>query len=431
MKTFTLITTILLTASVSLAQYNKIDTSFYSQTLGEEKMVDVYFPPGYDENPDLFYSVIYYLHGWTQNQNDISEMLYYTELLINNNSIQPVIMVCADNSPGPFGGSMYTNSILWGDYEEYMTNDLINWIESSFRAMPSKDHRALLGNSMGGYGAFRYGILYKDKFRALAAAAIAVINLTDSYVEYTRQKIMLENPGASFYYDYYNTGISTMGMFLFCGAFSPNYNTPQTYINPRIVEFTMDENGAYIDTIVQKFKNNSIAHLIHQLSPDDSVGILFGCGSADENIYPCHIAFKDTLNMLGLPYEFYDHSGGHTMPDGFKERALIFIDSLLMPPVLYTGVEEPSNQNIRFGMQSYPNPFDQSINISYTLSELSDVHIHLFDALGTKVKEIDVGQQQSGTHKIHINMLVMPSGVYFIQLYANNLKVTRKVLKIR
>ena len=55
----------------------------------------------------------------------------------------------------------------------------------------------------------------------------------------------------------------------------------------------------------------------------------------------------------------------------------------------------------------------------------------LFDALGTKVKEIDVGQQQSGTHKIHINMLDMPSGVYFIQLYANNLKVTRKVLKIR
>lgn len=52
MKKFTFLIAIILTANLLLAQYNKIDTSFYSEALQEGKMVDIYFPPGYDENPE-------------------------------------------------------------------------------------------------------------------------------------------------------------------------------------------------------------------------------------------------------------------------------------------------------------------------------------------------------------------------------------------
>jgi S-formylglutathione hydrolase FrmB len=335
MKKLTILTTVILAANLLFAQGYHIDTSFYSEALQENKMVDIYFPPGYDENPDMHYSVIYYLHGWFGSQNSMNEMIGIMESLINNGTIEPVIMVGADNSPDPFDGSMYMNSIIWGNYEDYMINDLISWVESSFRAYPSRDHRALLGISMGGYGTFRYGILHKDKFRVLAAAASQVLNLTEAVLDSTRLHVLQQNqPGPPFFYDYYNSGSvsTTQFMFLVFGAFAPNLNTPQTYINPPIVEFPLDENGDYIDTIVMKAKNNSIDHLIHQLYPEDSVGIFFGCGSGDASIYPCHIAFMDSLEMLGLPYEFYDHTGGHIMPAGFKERGLIFMDSLLSPP---------------------------------------------------------------------------------------------------
>ena len=69
MKKLTFLSVILLSTFVIFGQINKIDTSFYSESLQETKMVDVYFPPGYDENPNLYYPVIYYLHGWTGNQN--------------------------------------------------------------------------------------------------------------------------------------------------------------------------------------------------------------------------------------------------------------------------------------------------------------------------------------------------------------------------
>jgi enterochelin esterase-like enzyme len=163
MKKLTIFTALLLIAQSMTGQVNKIDTLFYSTTLDEIKMVDVYFPPGYDENPNLYYPVIYYLHYYTGNQNSMSEMFSSLQNLTNNGTIDPVIMVCADNCPEPFGGSMYVNSIVWGDYETYMTEDLVTWIENSFRAIPDKDHRGLIGHSMGGYGAFRFGILHKDK----------------------------------------------------------------------------------------------------------------------------------------------------------------------------------------------------------------------------------------------------------------------------
>lgn len=150
MKKITLITAIIFTANLLFAQFNKIDTSFYSDALQETKMVDIYFPAGYDENPDLYYPVIYYLHGWLGDQNSMDGMLTWLNSLINNGFIDPVIMVCADNSPDPFDGSWYVNSILWGNYEEYMVTDLVTWVESSFRAMPDRNYRGLLGQSMGG-----------------------------------------------------------------------------------------------------------------------------------------------------------------------------------------------------------------------------------------------------------------------------------------
>jgi len=362
MKKFTLITIILITANLMFAQINKIDTSFYSQALGEEKMVDVYFPPGYDDNPNLCYPVIYYLHAWMGDQNAMGEMLSTVQALINSGTIDPLIMVSADNSPEPFEGSFFVNSELWGNYEDYMINDLINWIDTSFRTIPEKDGRALLGQSMGAYGAFRYGILHKDKFKAFAAHAGIVTFNKDLWLEAARQKVILENqPGPPYAYNYSTDGLFTKGTIIMSGAFSPNANTPQTYINPPVVDFLLDENADYIDSIFQKWQPFDLTQQIKQLSPADSVGIYFGCGTNDNFLlFPANQALNDTLDAMGLPHEFYSHTGNHNMPAGFKHGALIFIDSLLMPPFippnscLPQGIQFSSQEEIDNFQANYP-----------------------------------------------------------------------------
>jgi len=189
-----------------------------------------------------------------------------------------------------------------------------------------------MGQSMGAYGSFRYGILHKDKYRALAAHAGPVDFFDPIFIETIHANVLKENqPGPPYFYDYENSGIWTQITFLGWGAWAPNFDSPQKYINPQIVEFPFDENGIVIDTLMPKARKNNISDLIQQLTPADSVGILYGCGSQDfVKYYPMNVNFKSTLDNLGLPYEFFDHDGGHSMPVGFMERGLIFLDSLLV-----------------------------------------------------------------------------------------------------
>ncbi len=431
MRKITIITAILLTANLLFAQYNKIDTSFFSEALQEEKMVDVYFPPGYDENPDLYYPVIYYLHGWTGDQNSMGQMLYYLQNYINNGTIDPVIMVGADNSPEPFEGSCYMNSIIWGDYEDYIINDLIDWVESSFRAMPDdRNYRAMIGNSMGGYGAFRYGILHKDKFKAFAAHGTSGLSF-DAMIELWIQEVIFENqPGPPYFYDYNIDGSFTKALFLFGAAGSPNLNTPQTYINPPIVEYLLDENAMIIDTVYAKWQAFELSQLIHQLTPDDSVGIYFSCGVNDGFLlYNSHLAMQDTFDLLGLPYEFYSHSGGHNMPISFKYGAYTFLDSLLMPPGPYTGIEPIVHQTASFNMEGFPNPFTNSTTIQFEIGEPGYIELSIYNHLGQQVEILFAGNKKAGRHQTLFNTSKLSSGIYFCRLQAGGEVIVKKMIK--
>jgi S-formylglutathione hydrolase FrmB len=430
MKTFTMLATILLTTNILLGQYNTIDTSFYSEALQETKMVDIYFPPGYDDHPDWNYPVIYYLHAWNADQNTLIEMINPAEYLINNSTIDPVIMVSADNSPVPFNGSMYVNSDLWGNYEDYMIDDLINWIDNNFRTIPEKGARALLGQSMGAYGAFRYGIVHKDKFTVLAAHAGIVTFNKDLWMEPCRQMVILENqPGPTYTYNS-ASGPFTAGTFILSGAFSPNLNSPQTYIEPQVVEFLFDENAGYIDSILVKWQPFDLTQQIKQLSPEDSVGIYFGCGTNDNFLlYPANQALNDTLDALGLPHEFYTHTGSHNMPTGFKHGALIFIDSLLMTPGPYTNIHPISKGENLSVLKNYPNPFYNSTTIQFELSEYSFIELDIWNNHGQQVGLLFAGNKNAGIHQVVFDASTLPRGVYFCTLQVGSEVVVKKIIK--
>ncbi|MFU8843342.1 MAG: alpha/beta hydrolase-fold protein [Bacteroidales bacterium] len=406
--------------------------SFYSEALDEVKNVRIFLPGDYFNYPaDQHYSVIYYLHGWTCNYNNVSEMHAYLQALIAAGTIDPVIMVSADNWVEPFEGSCYVNSILWGNYEEYNINDVINWVDATFRTIPERKGRAMIGQSMGGYGAFRYALKYKDKFCALAANGPS-LNL-QLLVDNIQAKLLTENSGPPYSYSYQGGGPYTRWMFLVSGAGAPNLNTPQTYINPAIVEYPFNEYCEPIDTILQKIYALDIIDLLHNTTPEDSVGIIYCCGMNDEwQLYEANAALADTLDDLGLPYEFYSHTGGHGMPYEFKQRALIFLDSLLMAPTqMALGTENKPEVNQQLSLSTFPNPVSHSASVFCNIPAAGFGRLVLVSHLGKEMHVIFEGVLQSGEQYFGLDTSALPAGVYFVMLQTSQKTLSKKLLKVK
>jgi hypothetical protein len=192
------------------------------------------------------------------------------------------------------------------------------------------------------------------------------------------------------------------------------------------VEFALDEYANYIDTILKKATNNSIAHLLHQLSPADSLGFLYGCGTQDLSHIEPNQALQDTLEMLGLPYEYWEHDGDHTMPPGFKQRALIFLDSLMMGPSVQTGITDPG-QVVAFDV--FPNPFVDQIIISWEVMKEAALEVDLLNTLGQRVRAIHLGPIRPGVHRCTIDLSSEHHGIYFCRLRVGDHWMVRKVVK--
>lgn len=68
--------------------------------------------------------------------------------------------------------------------------------------------------------------------------------------------------------------------------------------------------------------------------------------------------------------------------------------------------------------QNFPNPFNPSTKIKFTVPELSNVIIKVFDVLGNEIETLVNEEKTSGTYEITWFAEELPSGVYFYQLRA-------------
>src|SRR5678809_1349750 len=78
--------------------------------------------------------------------------------------------MCIRDSPDAFtkySGSMYSSSPTTGDWEAYIAEDLVGYVDSHYRTIANRMSRGLGGHSMGGYGTIRIGMKRPDVFSSL------------------------------------------------------------------------------------------------------------------------------------------------------------------------------------------------------------------------------------------------------------------------
>ena len=135
--------------------------------------VPVYVPPGY-EGSIARYPVLYCLAGFTGTGEShlawkgwgesLPERL---DRLIAENSMGPTIVVLPDCFTR-LGGSQYINSSVCGRYDDYLVEEIVPLVDSTFRTKASRDHRGIFGKSSGGFGAIVQSMLHPDVWGAAA-----------------------------------------------------------------------------------------------------------------------------------------------------------------------------------------------------------------------------------------------------------------------
>jgi enterochelin esterase family protein len=137
------------------------------------RRVPVYLPPSYDAEPARRYPVVFVLTGFTGRGR----------MLLNDNPWSPSLddrmdaLVAAGASEAilvmpdcftRFGGSQYMDSAATGRYETHVVEELVPWVDRTWRTLAGRAHRGVAGKSSGGYGALRLGMRHPGVFGALA-----------------------------------------------------------------------------------------------------------------------------------------------------------------------------------------------------------------------------------------------------------------------
>ncbi|HOJ05197.1 MAG TPA: T9SS type A sorting domain-containing protein [Bacteroidota bacterium] len=77
--------------------------------------------------------------------------------------------------------------------------------------------------------------------------------------------------------------------------------------------------------------------------------------------------------------------------------------------------------------QNFPNPFNPSTNITYSITRPEFVTVALFDALGKQVGTLFEGRQEPGTYRIAVDASNLQTGTYFYRMTAGSFTQTRKM----
>jgi S-formylglutathione hydrolase FrmB len=138
--------------------------------------VQVWLPPQYDapEFASRRFPVLFDLvgfmgsgpshTGWKGFGENVPER---AARLIRQKKMEPAIFVFPDCFTS-LGGNQYINSSALGQYADYLTQELVPFVDSNFRTLASRDHRGCFGKSSGGYGAIVHAMLYPRVWGAVA-----------------------------------------------------------------------------------------------------------------------------------------------------------------------------------------------------------------------------------------------------------------------
>jgi S-formylglutathione hydrolase FrmB len=227
------------------------------------------------------------------------------------------------NAMNAFGGSMYSNSVTAGDWEGYIAEDLVAYMDKHYRTRASRDSRGLAGHSMGGYGTIRIGMKRPDVFAAIYALSSCCLNEGTVRGRGAGQpsaaelvKTMEEARG--------NRG--AQGTLARAAAWAPNPSSPPFYLD------LPTKNGEVVPDVAVKWAANSPVAMLDQYVPNlkKPKGIALDIGLQD-NLITGNRLLVERMTRFGIPHTFdtYEGDHGNRIAERLEQHVLPFFSTKL------------------------------------------------------------------------------------------------------
>lgn len=265
MKNLLLLFTLVLLVSFStFGQNGKVydNLSMTSTILKSERKFAIYLPPDY-ETSQRSYPVLYLLHGAGDDQTgwiQFGEVLRIADNTIREGKATPMIIIMPDAKTGQRG---YFNDIKgeWR-YEDFFFEELIPYVEKTYRIKNEKRYRAVAGLSMGGGGSFMYALHHPEMFSSACPLSAYIGPL--SIEQFKRRNIM--------------------------------------------------NNESYADSVIQNyFEHHNALSLIDKITEKQikAVRWFIDCGD-DDFLYEGNSLVHIAMRKKEIPHEFRIRDGGHS-----------------------------------------------------------------------------------------------------------------------
>jgi enterochelin esterase-like enzyme len=283
----------------------------------------VYLPPGYGADQASRFPVVYLLHGYGMRDDTFTARLASlqesADRLAAAQGFSEVIVV----TPDAFTlhkGSMYSNSATTGDWERFVAEDLVAYMDANYRTLASRASRGLAGHSMGGYGALRIGMKRPDVFVSLYVMSACCLQPDRdprpdamASAEAIRTREQAEAAARA-------PGFVPSVSLASAAAWSPNPGNPPLYLDLPV------KDGKVRPDVVAKWVANAPLEMLDQYAPNlkkyYAVAIDIGTG---DSLLASNRQLHDALTRLRVPHGFEEYEGGHT--NRIRER----IDRNLLP----------------------------------------------------------------------------------------------------
>ncbi len=139
---------------------------FYSKSTDSQRRAFVYTPPGYDQNSEQRYPVLYLQHGWGENEygwgaQGCANLIM--DNLIAESKTKPFIIVMTYGMTNDIQMGGLRNFDI-GPFETVLVSELIPYMDANFRTLADQPNRAMAGLSMGGMETKTITLRNFDKF---------------------------------------------------------------------------------------------------------------------------------------------------------------------------------------------------------------------------------------------------------------------------